>query len=131
MKKLFVSVPMSGRTESEIKASIAKMKKIAEVYAGEELELIDTYFPDIPDGVKNASAWCLGKSIQRLSEADIFIGIFQAWDWRGCNIENNVADAYGIKAYHVMPEAVIDNYSELMSQRVDEFISALPNDRGG
>lgn len=27
MKKLFVSVPMKGRTEEEIKASIQKMKK--------------------------------------------------------------------------------------------------------
>lgn len=43
MKKLFVSVPMKGRTETEIKASIQKMKKIAEVYEGEELELIDSY----------------------------------------------------------------------------------------
>ena len=32
MKKLFVSVPMKGRTEEEIKASIQKMKKIAEIY---------------------------------------------------------------------------------------------------
>jgi hypothetical protein len=32
MKKLFVSVPMKGRTEEEIRASIEKMKKIAEVY---------------------------------------------------------------------------------------------------
>lgn len=42
MKKLFVSVPMKGRTEEEIKASIQKMKKIAEIYEGEELELIDS-----------------------------------------------------------------------------------------
>lgn len=28
MKKLFVSVPMKGRTEEEIKASIQKMKKL-------------------------------------------------------------------------------------------------------
>ena len=47
MKKLFVSVPMKGRTEEEIKASIQKMKKIAEIYEGEELELIDSYIEDI------------------------------------------------------------------------------------
>ena len=48
MKKLFVSVPMKGRTEEEIKASIQKMKKIAEIYEGEELELIDSYIEDNP-----------------------------------------------------------------------------------
>ena len=37
MKKLFVSLPMRGRTEAEIKDSIAKMKIIAEAYKGEEL----------------------------------------------------------------------------------------------
>ena len=36
MKKLFVSVPMRGRTEDEIRVSIEKMKKIAEIYEGEE-----------------------------------------------------------------------------------------------
>ena len=46
MKKLFVSVPMKGRTEEEIKASIQKMKKIAEIYEGEELELIESYIED-------------------------------------------------------------------------------------
>ena len=48
MKKLFVSVPMKGGTEKEIKASIQKMKKIAEAYEGEELELIDSYIEDDP-----------------------------------------------------------------------------------
>ena len=44
MKKLFVSVPMEGRTEEEIKTSIQKMKKIAEAYEREELELIDRLY---------------------------------------------------------------------------------------
>ncbi len=40
MKRLFVSVPMKGRTEEEIKESIAKMKSFAELCEGEELELL-------------------------------------------------------------------------------------------
>ncbi len=34
MKKLFVSVPMKGRTEGEIRESIQKMKKFAELLEG-------------------------------------------------------------------------------------------------
>ena len=49
MKKLFVSVPTKGRTEEEIKSSIQKMKKIAQICEGEELELIDSYIEDNPD----------------------------------------------------------------------------------
>ena len=71
MKKLFVSVPMKGRTETEIRESIEKMKKIAEIYEGEELEMIDTYINEVPQNV-NQSIWCLGESIKMLSEAYCF-----------------------------------------------------------
>ena len=55
MKKLFVSVPMKGCTEEEIKESINKMHRIAEAYEDEKLELIDSYVaesPPLPDVVK-------------------------------------------------------------------------------
>ena len=113
MKKLFVSVPMKGRTEEEIKASIQKMKKIAEVYEGEELELIDSYVED--DSPKNANppVWYLGKSLEKLSEADIFIGIEDDYDWSGCYIERMTAFKYDIKSYHVPADCVINNYEEV------------------
>ena len=69
MKKLFVSVPMKGRTEEEIKASIQKMKKIAEIYEGEELELIDSYIDDNPPKDNNQAIWFLGKSLEKLATA--------------------------------------------------------------
>ena len=111
MKKLFVSVPMKGRTEEAIKASIAKMKAIAEIYEGEELELIDSYIPDMPKGIKNLSVWCLGRSIQKLSEADVFMGITNNYEWNGCCIEYQTAERYGIKCYGV-PSYNIMEYHE-------------------
>lgn len=69
MKKLFVSVPMKGRTEEEIKASIQKMKKIAEIYEGEELELIDSYIEDNPPKDSNEGVWYLGESLKKLAQA--------------------------------------------------------------
>lgn len=114
MKKLFVSVPMKGRTEEEIKASIQKMKKIAEVYEGEELELIDSYIEDNPPQNKNQAVWYLGESIKKLSQADVFIGISDVWDWNGCYIETEVAARYGIKSYRVAPIYVIENYNAIL-----------------
>lgn len=64
MKKLFVSVPMKGRTEEEIKASIQKMKKIAEIYEGEELELIDSYIEDNPPKDSKEAVWYLGEALR-------------------------------------------------------------------
>ena len=114
MKKLFVSVPMQGRTEEEIKASIQKMKKIAEIYEGEELELIDSYIEDNPPKDNNQAIWFLGKSLEKLATADVFIGISENWDWNGCSIEQEVAHRYGIKAYSVNPRFIIDNYDALV-----------------
>lgn len=114
MKKLFVSVPMKGRTEEEIKASIQKMKKIAEIYEGEELELIDSYIEDNPPKDNNQAVWFLGKSLEKLATADVFIGIEDAWDWNGCYVEQEVANRYRIKAYRVNPRYVIDNYDALV-----------------
>lgn len=113
MKKLFVSVPMKGRTEEEIKASIQKMKKIAEVYEGEELELIDSYVEDNPPKNNNQAIWYLGKSLEKLSEADIFIGIENDYDWSGCYTERQVAYRYSIKSYHVPGDLIISNYREV------------------
>ena len=113
MKKLFVSVPMKGRTEEEIKASIQMMKRIAEVYEGEELELIDSYVEGNPPKNNHQSVWYLGKSLEKLSEADIFIGIEDDYNWSGCHIEGIAAYKYGIKAYHVPSDYVINNYEEV------------------
>ena len=113
MKKLFVSVPMKGRTETEIKDSIQKMKKIAEVYEDEELELIDSYVEDNAPKNANPPVWYLGKSLEKLSEADIFIGIDDDYNWNGCYIEGIVAQRYGIKEYHVPVNCVINNYREV------------------
>ena len=117
MKKLFVSVPMKGRTEQEIRESIDKMKKIAEIYEGEELELIDSYIEDNPPQNSNQAIWYLGESLKKLSEADVFIGIDECYVWNGCEVEYRVATAYGIKQHCVKAEGVIPNYRELIQEK--------------
>ena len=116
MKKLFVSVPMRGRTEEEIKASIQKMKKIAEIYEGEELELIDSYIEDNPQKSNNEAVWYLGESLKKLAQADVFIGICESYDWRGCQIERETAEKYGIRAYAIPVRYVIDDYNSLLKK---------------
>lgn len=96
MKKLFVSVPMRGRTKEAIKNSIECMHKIAEIAFGEELELIDSYIEDTPPANIKLSIWYLGKSIELLSQADYFIGINDL-HYSGCQAEFFVAKNYGIK----------------------------------
>jgi hypothetical protein len=122
MKKLFVSVPMKGRTEEEIKYSITKMHRIAEAYEGEELELIDSYIAEAPPVGCNQSVWYLSKSIEKLAEADIFIGIRDTTGWPGCKIEVDTAKAYNIKSYRVDNDIILDVYA-----MIEKIISDLGN----
>ena len=126
MKKLFVSVPMKGRTEEEIRKTIDKMKKIAEIFEGEELELIDSYIEDNPPKDNNQAIWFLGESLKKLAQADVFIGISDSWDWNGCMIESDVASRYGIKKYAIPQQYVIDDYNALLRKLHTSCNDATP-----
>lgn len=126
MKKLFVSVPMKGRTEEEIKTSIQKMKKIAEIYEGEELELIDSYIEDNPPKDSKEAVWYLGESLKKLAQADVFIGIDEAYDWNDCCIEKDTAYRYGIKMHIVQARDVIDNHNVLLQKTNPICFDTMP-----
>lgn len=92
--KVFISQPMKGLSEKKIKSNREKaIKNIKNLY-GDDAEIIDSYIDS--DGTP---LWCLGKSIELLSTADI---AYFVKDWntaRGCRIEYMCADNYGIGAY--------------------------------
>ena len=99
MKKLFISQPMRGLTDEEILKAREEIRARAEQAIGEPVELIDSFIKDYPKEIINKSIplWCLGKSIQLLSQADI---AYFGGNWRnarGCKIEHEVARIYGIK----------------------------------
>lgn len=111
MKKLFISCPMNGRTEENIKKSMEKMHKIAEIVFDQKLEVIDSYVEENPPENVNQGIWYLGKSIQLLSKADYFIGIDYNDFWKGCLTESRIAQMYGIpmtcvQLDELMPDAV-------------------------
>lgn len=99
MKKLFVSLPMRGLSEIEIKQRIKYLKALAEYKLKEEVILIDTFIKDEPDSkeINDIGLYFLGKSIEEMAYADIVIF---ADDWmkaRGCKVEHTAAVEYGIK----------------------------------
>ena len=98
MKKLFISQPMRGLTDEEILKVREEIKNRAEKTIGEPLELINSFFEDYPREInKYIPVWYLGKSIQMLSQADI---VYFGSDWRnarGCKIEYEIVNAYGIE----------------------------------
>ena len=98
MKKLFISQPMRGLTDEEILKVRDEIKNRAEETIGESVELINSFIEDYPGEInKHIPVWYLGKSIQLLSQADI---VYFGGDWRnarGCKVEYEIANAYGIK----------------------------------
>lgn len=96
MKRLYISCPMKGRAEEEIRKSMEKMRKIAEIVFDEPLEVIPSYVVDRPPENKKQAVWYLGKSIQLLAEADYFIGVSGSYAYNGCEIEKEIARRYDI-----------------------------------
>ena len=96
MKKLFISQPMRGKTDKQIKLerkdAIAKAKDVL----GEEVEIIDSYFEEYNPNNGCIPMKYLAKSIELLADADI-VYFANGWqDARGCKIEHDCAVAYGI-----------------------------------
>ena len=94
MKRLFVSQPMRGKTDEEIKAERAKAIQSAEELLGEPAEVIDSFFEKSPADAK--PLWFLGKSLELLAGADIAYFASGWKDARGCRIEHTCAVEYGI-----------------------------------
>lgn len=93
MKKVFISQPMRGKTDQEIKDERKAIIKIVNEKLGEDAEILDSYFEDFNG---NALAF-LAKSIEVLSSADVAI-FGKGWEnARGCAIEHQCCVSYGIE----------------------------------
>lgn len=107
MPRIYLSLPMSGKSEFEIKRKIQimteKVNKLdfngAEVVIDNNFErehLIDEMLNDNNISLKDPALAYLGCAISSMAECDF---IFFAQDWkdaRGCRIEYQVAKEYGI-----------------------------------
>jgi len=117
MKKLFISCPMKGRKEEDIKKSFERMHEIAEAIFDEKLEVIDSFVEEDPPASKSVAVWYLGKSIEKMANADYFIGIKNCWSYHGCSVERAVADYYDI------PQFLVDlKYAAPDAVKVEETI---------
>lgn len=95
-KKLFISLPMAGKSEEEIRNKMAEYKENAEYLMGEELELMDSFIDKAPGDIKDVGVWCLGKSIMMMADADV---VYFGRGWRsarGCIVEYEAAYRYKI-----------------------------------
>ncbi len=102
-KVAMISQPMSGRTPEQIEAA---RKEAIEVLGSKGYVVINTFFPsDWEDskkdelerhGVKNISIAFLGRAVALMSQCDA-VYFCRGWEnARGCEIEHDVAQTYGL-----------------------------------
>ena len=98
MKKVFISQPMNGLSDLQIKQDKERVIEglYNEGYKPDEIVVIDSFIEETaPDNV-NSGLWYLGKSLKLLSDADIAV-FAKGWrNARGCQIEFKCAKEYGI-----------------------------------
>lgn len=116
MKRVFVSVPMSDKSDDEIRQAIVKLHQIAELLEGQQLTLVDNFDPDAltSDSAEPYNKECmhlLSKAIDKMAECDIFIGV-ETWGYRGCMNEARIANDYGLKVYMMNYKYIFGEFEE-------------------
>ena len=116
-KNIFISQPMTGKSEEEILATRQKeIDKIHQLFDadGVEINIIASYIDDatrkhfqkyVSDDINWDIFW-LSQSLERLAMADM-IWLCEGWEYsKGCNVELECAMQYGISI--VYPEYITE-----------------------
>lgn len=85
MLQVFISQPMNGKTDKEIKEERSRIISKIRKTVIEPFQVIDSFFESSPHDAK--PLWFLGKSLELLSTADLAF-FSKGWEnARGCIIE--------------------------------------------
>lgn len=95
MKRIFISQPMKDLSDEQIKKERQIIVDSIVTEYGRDIEIIDSYFEGAPANA--APMWFLGKSLELLSTADMAF-FANGWeDARGCVMEHEACEKYGIE----------------------------------
>lgn len=91
MTKIFISLSMKGKARSEILSEQAKILARVNEKLGEPVMLVESYLDENANSLE-----CLGESLKRMSHADYAV-FADGWEnARGCVIEHECAERYGV-----------------------------------
>jgi hypothetical protein len=108
--KIFISMGMKNKTTQEVvEARDRAFNEIKEKFLP-EAELIDSVPElDVTDS-KNAPMVYLSRSIELMAEADIVFFVDDFFNYRGCEIEKQIARQYGKITHDFNTENFESNY---------------------
>lgn len=101
VRKVFIAHPMNGIPDDIVEEIREKtFNKLKEIYPNENFELIDQFHipeDELPkEDSKNPRIHILGRSIQKLSEADLVVFTGDFTKAKGCCIELEICQRYSI-----------------------------------
>ena len=97
MKQVFISQPMMGKTNDEIRK---ERQETVEKLEQRGFKVIDSIVAITPEAAFNEPVYYLSQSIYLLSQCD-YAYFMDGWRTaRGCLIEHTIAKEYGITIIH-------------------------------
>jgi hypothetical protein len=117
MKKVYIINPMVGRSLKDILDTTKKITKLAEVYLGEEVEVIDNHFVA---EIKGITLEDLSRHIGLMADADIVVS-FKDWFigeyWNEVAIEEHTARRFGKTIIEFDAEFIAPDCMEIYRER--------------
>ena len=112
MKKVFVSIPLKGRSKEDIQASLDKIKDAVKGLFDKEVEILHQDVKDLPDFEKGEDGYeenlaFLAKDIELMAEADYLATIDCCYDYRHCFIEKEIFERYHAKSFEEQQDSVM------------------------
>ena len=97
MKKVMISQPMRGISEEDIKNTRSRIKALLVEQGYEVIDSRIKFRLHYESDVKNPPIYYLGLSILYMSLCDI-VYFCKGWEKaRGCRVEHEIANAYGLQ----------------------------------
>lgn len=119
MTKIYISMPMRGRTDENIQKSFDKVEKLARILLDDDVAVVNPFKPrakksdDIP--IRH-DVQALGESISLLSLADRAFFVNGFYYYPGCGIERDVCSNYGIPYMVFDIDMVCPDITEILEE---------------
>ena len=113
MKKVFVSIPLKGRSKDDIQKSLDRIQDAVKGLFDKEVEILYQDLEDLPDFAKGDEGFeenldFLAKDIDLMKDADYFATISNNWDFRHCRLEEDIFRAYKAKNWSEERDSIME-----------------------
>lgn len=120
--KVMISLPMNGRSDDEVRARMAYLKK---EFAKLHIEVVDSFITDEIEGSNYPGVYYLGRTLMKFMHNVDAVYFDDGWfEARGCRIENAICQEYGIKILKpdFLFEPRIHNVMMLPQPQIKEYM---------